>query len=119
MEEGETKEENEDEVMEEEREIKDITKAVESIESPRFNWNKTVAIETPKWWKGVKEEMNGGESGKREEILEICETGENILPQNTKSSGFKIPENGKWWKWMTIIKEREQHKNEANHKQRR
>ena len=30
------------EVMEEEREIREITKAVESIESPRFNWNKTV-----------------------------------------------------------------------------
>ena len=27
----------EDEVMEEEREIREITKAIESIESPRFN----------------------------------------------------------------------------------
>ena len=33
----EMKGEIEDEVMEEEREIKEITKAVESIESPRFN----------------------------------------------------------------------------------
>ena len=37
MEEGEMKGEIEDEVMEEEREIREITKAVESIESPRFN----------------------------------------------------------------------------------
>ena len=35
--EGEMKGEIEDEVMEEEREIREITKAVESIESPRFN----------------------------------------------------------------------------------
>ena len=34
---GEMKEEIEDEVMEEEREIREITKVVESIESPRFN----------------------------------------------------------------------------------
>ena len=35
----------------------------------------------PKQWKGVKEEMNGGESKKKEEEgLEIYETGENILP---------------------------------------
>ena len=35
----------------------------------------------PKRWKGVKEEMNGGESEKKgEEGIEICETGENILP---------------------------------------
>ena len=37
MEEGEMKGEIEDEVMEEEREIREITKVVESIESPRFN----------------------------------------------------------------------------------
>ena len=37
MKEGEMKGEIEDEVMEEEREIREITKAVESIESPRFN----------------------------------------------------------------------------------
>ena len=37
MEEGEMKREVEDQVMEEEREIREITKAVESIESPRFN----------------------------------------------------------------------------------
>ena len=31
--------------------------------------------------KGVKKEMNGGENEKKgEEGLEICETGENILP---------------------------------------
>ena len=81
MEEREMEGEIEDEVMVEEREIREITKAVESIESPRFNWNKTVVLKTPKWWKGVKEEMNGGESEKKEEeVLEICEIGENILP---------------------------------------
>ena len=81
MEEREMKGEIEDEVMEEEREIREITKAVESIESPRFNWNKIVVLKSPKWWEGVKEEMNGGESEKKgEEGLEICETGENILP---------------------------------------
>ena len=37
MEEGEMKGEVEDEVMEEEREIREITKVVQSIESPRFN----------------------------------------------------------------------------------
>ena len=37
MEEGEMKGEIEDEVMEEEREIREIVKVVESIESPRFN----------------------------------------------------------------------------------
>ena len=37
MEEGEMKGEIEDEVMEEEREIREKTKVVESIESPRFN----------------------------------------------------------------------------------
>ena len=37
MEEGEMKGEIEDEVMEEEREIRERTKVVESIESPRFN----------------------------------------------------------------------------------
>ena len=79
--EGEMKEEIEDEVMEEEREIRDKKNAFEPIESPRFNWNKTVGVKTPKWWKGVKEEMNEGESEKKgEEGLEICETGENILP---------------------------------------
>ena len=52
----------------------------ESIESPRFNWNKIVEFKTPKWWKGVKEEMNGGKSEKGEEGFEICETGENTLP---------------------------------------
>ena len=69
--------------MEEEKEIKEFTKAVESIESPRFNWNNIVCLKTPKWWKGVKEEKNGGESEKKkkeEEGIEICETGENILP---------------------------------------
>ena len=35
--EGDMKEEIENEVMEEEREIREIMKAVESIESPRFN----------------------------------------------------------------------------------
>ena len=81
MKEGGMKGEIEDEVMKEEREIREITKAVESIESPRFNWNKIVGLKTPKWWQGVKEEMNGGESEKkREEVFEICETGENILP---------------------------------------
>ena len=71
----------EDEVMEEEREIREKTKVVESIESPRFNWKKIVGIKTPKWWKGVKEEMNGGEGEKKgEKGFEICETGENILP---------------------------------------
>ena len=45
---------------------------------------------------GLKEEMNGGESEKkREEGFEICKTGENVLPQNTKFSGIKTPENGK------------------------
>ena len=40
--------------------------------------------------------MNGGESEKKgEEVLEICETGENILPQNRKFSGIKTPENEK------------------------
>ena len=43
----------------------EFTKIVESIESPRFNWNKFVGIKTQKWWKGVKEEMNGGESEKK------------------------------------------------------
>ena len=37
MEEGEMKGDIEDEVMEEEREMREKTKAVESIESPRFN----------------------------------------------------------------------------------
>ena len=37
MEEREMMGEIEDEVMEEEREIREITKVVESIESPRFN----------------------------------------------------------------------------------
>lgn len=37
MEEGEMKGEIEDEVMEEEKEIRERTKVVESIESPRFN----------------------------------------------------------------------------------
>ena len=37
MEEGEMKGEIEDEVMEEEREIREITKVFESIENPRFN----------------------------------------------------------------------------------
>ena len=37
MEKGEMKEEIEDEVMEEEREIRERTKVVESIESSRFN----------------------------------------------------------------------------------
>ena len=65
--------------MEEEREMREITKAVESIENTRFKRNKTVLFNTPKGWKGVKEEMNGGESEKKgEEGLEICETGENI-----------------------------------------
>ena len=81
IEEEEMKGEIEDEVMEEEREIRERTKAVESIESPRFNWNKIVRMKTPKRWKGVKEEMNRGESEKKgEEGIEICETGENILP---------------------------------------
>ena len=71
----------EDEMMEEESEIRDRTEVVESIESTRFNWNKTVELKIPKWWKGVKEEMNGGESEKKgEEGLEICETGEDIIP---------------------------------------
>ena len=37
MEEGEMKGEIEDEAMKEERDIRENTKAVESIESPRFN----------------------------------------------------------------------------------
>ena len=81
MEEGEMREDIEDEVMKGEMKMKEMTKVVESIESPRFNWNKTVWLKSSKWWKGVKEEMNGGESGKKgEEGLKICETGENILP---------------------------------------
>ena len=81
MEERETKREIEDEVIEEEMEMRKIKKIVESIESPRFNWNKIVGLKTQKWWKGAKEEMNGGESEKKEEEwLEICETGENIFP---------------------------------------
>ena len=82
MEEEEMKGEIEDEVKEEESENKrEVTKAVESIESPRFNWSKTVGSKTPKWWVKVKEEMNGGESEKKgKEGLEFCETGENILP---------------------------------------
>ena len=81
MDEGEMKGKIEDEVMEEEREIREITKVDESIESPRFNWNKIVGLKTPRWWKGVKEELNGGESEKKgNERLEICEIGENILP---------------------------------------
>ena len=44
----------------------------------------------------MNEEMNGGESEKKgEEGLEICETGENILPYNTKFSGLKTPKNEK------------------------
>ena len=40
--------------------------------------------------------MNGGESEKNgEERIEFCKTGENILPQNTKISGLKTPENEK------------------------
>ena len=81
MEERLIKENEEDVMMEEEREMREITKVVESIESPRFNWNKSVELKTPKRWKGVKEEMNGGESEKKgEEGIEICEIGENILP---------------------------------------
>ena len=81
MEEGKMKGKFEDEVMEEEKEMKEKSKVVESIESPIFNWNKIVEIKTPKWWKGMKEEMNGGESEKKgEEGLDICEAGENILP---------------------------------------
>ena len=67
--------------MEEEREKRERMKVVQSIESPRLNWKKTAELKTPKWWKGVKEEMNGGESEKEgEEGIEICKTGENILP---------------------------------------
>ena len=81
MEEGDMKGKIEDEVMGEEGEIRERTKVFKSIENPRFNWNKTVGLKTPKWWKGMKEEMNGGESEKKgEEVLEICEIGENILP---------------------------------------
>ena len=81
MEEIEIKGDIEDEVMVEEKEIREIRKVVESIESPRLNWNKTVGFKIPKRWKGVKEEMNVGKSEKKgEEELEICETGENILP---------------------------------------
>ena len=40
--------------------------------------------------------MNGGESEKKgEEGLEICETGENIIPQNRKIFEIKTPENEK------------------------
>ena len=40
--------------------------------------------------------MKGGESKKkREEGLEICETGENILPQIMKIPVPKLPENEK------------------------
>ena len=38
----------EDEVMEEEREIRERTKAVEAIESTRFNGNKIVGLKTSK-----------------------------------------------------------------------
>ena len=75
---GETEDE---EKKEEEKEMRKETKVFESIESTRFNWNKAAELKTPKWWKGVKEEMNGGESKKKgEEGVEICEIGENILP---------------------------------------
>ena len=81
IEEGEMKGEIEDEVMEEEKDEREWTKAVESIESPRFNWNKTVGFKIPKLREGVKEEMNGGDSEKKgEKVFEICETGENTLP---------------------------------------
>ena len=40
-------------------------------------WNKKLKNDR----EGVKEEMNGGESEKKgEEGIDICETGENILP---------------------------------------
>ena len=37
-----------DDVTEEEKEIRERTKVVESIESPRFNRNKIVGLKTPK-----------------------------------------------------------------------
>ena len=53
--------------------------------------------------------MNGGESEKKgEEGFEICEIGENILPQNRKFSGFKAPDEEKT---ITIIKKKEQSTN--------
>ena len=56
-------------------------KVIEPIESPRFNWNESAVWKIQSDGKGVKEEMNGGKSEKKkEEGLEICETGENILP---------------------------------------
>ena len=40
--------------------------------------------------------MNGRENEKKEEeVLKICETGENTNPQITQSSGIKTPANGK------------------------
>ena len=82
MEEGEMKKEIEDEAMEEEREIRE-----RDHEGCWVHWKFQIqlkqdcCIENPKWWKEVKEEMNGGESEKKgEEGLEICETGENIFP---------------------------------------
>ena len=48
MEEGEMKGEIEDEVMEEEREMIEFTKVVESIENTRFKRIKTVEFKTPK-----------------------------------------------------------------------
>ena len=66
----------EDEVVKEEREWKlsSPLKVSDSIETRLKKWN------LQKWWKGVKEEMNGGENEeKKEEWIEICKTKESIL----------------------------------------
>ena len=69
MNEGESGKEEEEEGLE----------IIQTIESTKFNWSKTVVSKITKWRRGVKEEMNEGESGKKEEeeVLEICQTREN------------------------------------------
>ena len=68
----------------------------QTIENTRFNWSKTVGIKITKWWKGVKEEMNEGESGKKgEEGNETCETRESTRFDWSKTVVTKIT---KWWK---------------------
>ena len=61
MEVTEMKWEIEDDVAGKVTDMREVIKVFESIESPRFNWNKIVGLKTPKWWKGMKEEMNGEE----------------------------------------------------------
>ena len=64
-----------------------------------------------KWCKGVKEEKNEGESGKKkEEFLEICETREKTRFNWSKTVGIKIT---KWWKGAEEeVNERESGKEE-------